>query len=190
MSKNDFKNLFIRWARDDYGLPKNKISSLKHIINTQFWTELATRDIHKVILLRPLSNSQNLVIKYFSDEVLLYVNSKNELVIGTYTPTWKHGWRQIDDDLRDLLQFFLHFSEQYVARSRTLNATGAIALTFGKACDFRFRGYYNERVELFSFDSLKDPTYKIKPDLSNNYQSKDELEQWIKLLNCLDQKIH
>lgn len=189
MTENKFKSQFVEWAKNDYQLPIKKIEALKRIIDTQFWKELESRDIHKKIILRPLSNSQNLEISYSSDVKMVYQNEENELVIGTIIPTWKHGWRFVDDDVRDLLQFFLHFAEQYVARSRALNATGGIALTYGKACDFRYKGFYSTLIERFDFNDLNDPQYN-KKETKESFDLKSEFNHWQSTLNCLDPLIH
>ncbi|MEP2446614.1 MAG: hypothetical protein ABJI69_05265 [Balneola sp.] len=188
MSKNRFKQQFLEWARKDYQLPKEKIDDFKKVIDEQFWEELKSRDILEKIVLRPLSNSEHLKISHFADDSIIYPNKENELIVGSITPSWKHGWRFVDDDLRDLLQFFLHFSEQYVARSRALNVTGAIALIYQTSCDFRFKGFYSDITERFSFDELRDPRYQqLKIE---SFELQDDFYKWISILNCLDPLIH
>jgi hypothetical protein len=189
LNEKKFKSEFIKWAREDYQLPEDRISAFKHVIDKQFWSELETRDIDFNIVLRPLSNTQGLSASYSSEEVILYQNPLQELVVGSITPDWKHGWRCIDDDVRDLLQFYLHFAEQYVARSRALNVTGAISLTFDKACDFRYKGFYSTRLNRFDLNEIKQEQYQ-RMIFSGKFKSKKEFNGWLDILNCLDPLIH
>ncbi|MDZ7693641.1 MAG: hypothetical protein U5K69_21400 [Balneolaceae bacterium] len=188
MSKNRFKQQFVEWARNDYKLPEKKIDALKSIIDEQFWEELESRDVLENIVLRPLSNSDSVKVSHFADDSMIYPNEDNELIVGAITPNWKHGWHFVDDDVRDLLQFFLHFSEQYIARSRALNVTGAIALVYKIACDFRFKGLYSDLTERFSFDELRNSRYK--PIEIESFELQEEFYNWLSILNCLDPLIH
>jgi hypothetical protein len=188
MSKNRFKQQFVEWARKDYQLPEKKIDALKRIIDKQFWQELESRDLLENIVLRPLSNSLSIKVSHFADDSIIYPNEDGELIVGAFTPSWKHGWRFVDDDVRDLLQFFLHFSEQYIARSRALNVTGAIALVYETSCDFRFKGIYSDLTERFSFDEVRDSRYK--PIELESFVSQEEFYNWVSILNCLDPLIH
>lgn len=190
MSIKQFKNDFTRWAIEDYHLPKSKVDKLKDVIDNKFWEELHTRNTEKYIVLRPLSNSEYLSIEYSSSDEILYQNTNEELIVGTITPSWKRGWSFIkDEDVQDIVKFFLHFAEQFIARSRALNVTGAIALTYRRACDFRFKGIYASHLEYFNINDIKLPEYK-KVNIDPNFELKEEFKNWISILNCLDPLIH
>ena len=72
----------------------------------------------------------------------LYRNNQKQLICGVVAPPWGSGWRNIsrDEYVEEMISAFFHFASQYVSRSRMTNLTGAIALTYERACDFRYGG--------------------------------------------------
>jgi len=186
---NQFKSDFIVWARE-MGLPEHKIQKLKNTLNDLFLKELTARDDQKNIVIRHLSNSGDLNLEYENKECQIFKISEEKLVVGVITPNWKIGWRNIDDeDIRDLIQFYLHFAEQYIARSRALSIIGGIALTYDRACDFRFGTLNRLRLDYFKTEERK----KHLPEKVKIDELSPQIEvfkKWVEKINGLDPYIH
>lgn len=68
-----------------------------------------------------------------------YSNEKKRVLVGALAPSWSRGWKNIskDDFISEQINKFFYFANQYIYRGYQINLIGAIALTYGKHCDFR-----------------------------------------------------
>ena len=139
MGYSEFKSKFLNDSVKR-GFPENKISLLKSALDKSFEKELPVRDNNNSFQIRDFTNSDTLKISYHSNNLLCkYSVEKNYLLVGTLGPAWKHGWSNISKDtyVSDQIDGFFHFANQYIHRGLQINLIGAIALTYGKPCDFR-----------------------------------------------------
>jgi hypothetical protein len=134
-----FKSKFIN-DTSQYCNGKFEIPVLKNALDRAVEEELPSRDNNKSFQIRDLTNSESLKISYNSPYLMCKYSSEKECVlVGTLAPAWSRGWQNISKDafVSDIIDTFFHFASQYIYRSYQINLIGAIALTYGKHCDFR-----------------------------------------------------
>jgi hypothetical protein len=195
-----FVSEFCRWAGEN-GLPENRRARLASGLRRAIVVVLPERDGNAEVIIRPLDNSYSLSSSYESEEIWLYHATHNKLVSGVVAPAWRSGWRRIsrDEDVADTISDFFHFAAQYVARSRVVNLIGAIALTHGRACEFRYAGlqFFGigpntpfPTVQAARLTALQTEDYAIGNAPRQNSRKQAEFEKWVRAINGLDPYIH
>lgn len=135
----EFKSKFINQFAQ-YENTKRKISLFKSALNRAVEQELPLRDSYQTFQIRGIYNSEGLNVSYNSPYLMCkYSKEKRSLLVGTLTPAWSRGWKKIskDDFVADQIDGFFYFANQYIYRGYKINILGAIALTYGRHCDFR-----------------------------------------------------
>ena len=161
---NKFEDKFIKYAFQ-FNSEKAKIHRFRDALRSAVLTELPKMDNCKIFLIRNLTNSTSLNISHISPDLMCkYSPNDDSVLIGTLTPAWSEVWRNISTDefTSDLLWMFFHVAHQYLHRGLQINIIGAIALTYGRHCDFRYGGVYrsiypikNDNAEYLAFkDSI------------------------------------
>jgi hypothetical protein len=194
---NRFISEFCKWA-GERGLPKNRRARLSTALQKAVEQKLPERDSHNDIIIRPLVDSEGLTCTFDSQEVWLYRNNEKQLICGVVAPSWGSGWRNISKDeyVEEMISAFFHFASQYVARSRMTNLTGAIALTYERACDFRYGGLQRytvgSKTHFPTIESAKIMAAHIEGYVPAANQSADdsrkqrEFATWVLSINALD----
>lgn len=185
-----FISQFSQWVNHSY-LPKSSAQKLPGILRQVIYEELPKRDSSFLVHVRELTNSANLPCSIVKDDVWCYPKKGQGLVTGVVFPHWRRGWRDIcgDESICDLISDFFHFASQYVSRSRVVDITGSIALTYHQACDFR--GDWSREVELTMDDSSSCRLSELRKDATRHQKKicrgkERELTTWCKILNSLD----
>lgn len=147
--------------------------------------------------LRPLSNSEGLRLALPRDDAWAYHHPDDKVWIGTVLPGWRGGWKHRDELIEDLLGDFFHFASQYVARSRASNIVGAVALTYGRACDFRFGGLDAQRLKGEDESALgtqvadlRRKCQRKRPQPRMRGSAQRRFSKWVHNLNALDPFVH
>lgn len=139
MGYAEFKSKFInQFAQHEY--TKEKISLFKSALDKAVEQELPLRDNYQTFQIRNICNSKGLNVSYNSPYLMCkYSKVKRSLLIGTLAPAWSRGWGKISKDefVVDQIDGFFYFANQYIYRGYQINILGAIALTYGRHCDFR-----------------------------------------------------
>ena len=139
MGYAEFKNKFINDVCR-FENTKSKIPLLKIALDRVVEKELPLRDGYCSFQIRDFTNSEAFRISYNSPYLMCkYSTEKNRVLVGTLAPSWSRGWKNIskDDFVSEQIDLFFHFANQYIYRGYQINLIGAIALTYGKHCDFR-----------------------------------------------------
>ena len=151
---NPFISKFCRWAAQG-GLPKNRRARFSSALRKAIAVELPARDDKIQIEIRSLQNSDQLRCTYKSKDIWLFSGLDDLLKIGVVAPPWGEDWDTItkDEMVVDAIENFFHFARQYIVRSRIVGVIGAIVLTYGRACEFRYEMLY--RLPVCHKDSHK-----------------------------------
>lgn len=164
---------------------RGKIPALKRALDEAVINELPKRDKQLSFQIRDYTNTDSLRISHNSQYLMCkYSNEENCLLVGTLAPSWASGWRNISKDVfvSEQIDSFFHFANQYVYRSYQINLIGAIALTYGRHCDFR--GYSLKKLQLpygiLEYNSFVEniPTARTK----RNHR----LESYLEIINAFD----
>lgn len=159
--------------------------------------ELPNRDLEAWVHLRPLSDSDGLRLAFSGDSCWSYLDTEGAPWIGVVLPSWRAGWKHRDPDVEDLLGDFFHFASQYVARSRASNIVGAIALTYDRACDFRFEGLVAKRLDGSDQPHLASLIANVRTECRQGHPqprmrgaAQRRFKKWAEELNALDPFVH
>lgn len=139
MGYTEFESKFI----NDFSKFENikiKIPILKKALYEAAMNELPRRDHRMLFQIRDFTNSTEMKINHNSQFLACrYSDEKNCLLVGTLAPNWRFGWKNISKDpfVSEQISNFFYFTNQYICRGYQINLIGAIALTYGKYCDFR-----------------------------------------------------
>ena len=139
MGYTEFQNQFLNQLAQ-YENTKFKIGLFKRALDKAVDNELPLRDCEHSFQIRDICHSANLRISYNSTNLMCkYSEEKTSLLVGTLAPAWSRGWRTISQDpyVSELIGDLFFFMNQYVYRGYQVNLLGAIALTYGRPCDFR-----------------------------------------------------
>ncbi len=167
-------------------------STLRNII----YQELPKRDNDRELEVRELANSNQLNVYYDLNDITVCKNSRGKLVVGVLAPFWSRGLRPFcrDDFIYDEVSWFLHFSRQYVARSKFIEVVGSIALSYNRDTHFRTSNLKLFQISDFGYDinTAKRKAFGRKALSPNNQSSRRQREflYWIKMINGLDPFIH
>ena len=208
---NEFISKFCQWVGS---ARRNTRAKLASALRRAIHEELPGRDGGVVLEVRALVDSADLPCWYFTHTAWLYPTENGSLACGVQAPNWQFGWSSIsrDDFVTDTVGNFFHFARQYVARSRMVGMVGAIALTYDRACEFRFASHgawvrVGERpVEdsalihawMPRLPTVKDATQhlQIRPEFApvavmpRGGRRHRELHGWIRSINGLDPFVH
>lgn len=135
----EFKSKFINQFTQ-YESVKRKVTLLKSALERSVEQELILRDSDRLFQVRDIYNSEKLNVSYNSPYLMCkYSKEKKSLLVGIIGPAWSRGWKKISKDkfVADQIDSFFYFANQYVYRGYQINILGAIALTYGRSCDFR-----------------------------------------------------
>lgn len=137
---NAFVSKFCSWVGPD---SRNRRAKLASALRRAVREELPTRDGDVEIEYRLLLDSDNLACWYSSQTMWLYPTGSDSLACGVIAPDWSVGWKRIsrDEYVADTVATFFRFARQYVARSRLVRVVGAVALSYNRACEFRFSNH-------------------------------------------------
>ncbi|MBC2055568.1 hypothetical protein HCJ57_03590 [Listeria booriae] len=190
MNVQQFKSKFCQWSHTQY--PKSRHSKFKDSLN-KVLNNFDTINANSQIMIRDLTNSENLNINYFSKEIIVSPNIKRDcLYIGTIMPSWDRGLEKYcyDDEIYGDISWFFHFSSQYVARSRIINSIAAINIIYGRNIDF---------VGNTLIKTLKPSDSALKDNLITEFEKKNKINKsykygsrefnlifWIESINALD----
>ena len=184
MGYPEFKSKFINYF-DQSENTKEKIPLLKSALDRAVEKELPSRDSNKTFQVRDIDNSEKLKINYDSPYLMCkYSNEKNSVLVGTLAPAWSRGWGKISKDVfvSDQIDVFFHFANQYIYRGYQINLIGAIALTYGRHCDFR--GSEFSECQLPFCDSNY---FSFRNDISVIKNKRNQLlAYYIELINSFD----
>lgn len=184
MGYNEFKNKICSYY-DSFENTRVKLPLLKSALDRVVGQELPSRDEKRLFQIRDFTNSEGLRINIRAGSLLCsYSENKNQLLVGTLGPLWSRGWRGISKDpfVAEQISDFFHFANQYIYRSSQINLIGAIALTYGRCCDFR--GYTLKEVVLPELDADYSDFYKSIPRIMT-YRNKTVLH-YLEIINALD----
>lgn len=118
----------------------NKMEHFKDILDKIVYYELPRRDNELLFQVRGLKNTVDLDLSIKYNNIMCnYCNEKKSLIVGVSAPNWKTGWEDISKDviISQEIEHLFHFISQYIYRSYQINLIGAIALSTGRAIDFR-----------------------------------------------------
>ena len=164
---------------------KLKISLFKSALDRVVAHELPSRDDKRIFQIRDFTNSKGIQINIYAGNLLCsYSNNKNQLLVGTLGPHWRRGWREVSRDpfVAEQIGYFFYFASQYIFRSSQINLIGAIALTYGRCCDFR--GSTLNEVILPDCETVYNEFFKNIPNTITN-RNKIVLH-YLKIINALD----
>ena len=184
MGYDSFKNRFI----NDISRFQNattKIPSLKRALDKAVMKELPTRDNKAIFVVRDITNSNALHLNHHSPNLMCkYSKTNKSLIVGTLSPAWSNGWRDISTDsfIIDQIDSFFHLANQYIYRGYQINIIGAIALTYGIGCDFRGSEFY--KTDLSHSNAAYNKFYSEIPltRSKKNYL----FERYIDIINSFD----
>jgi hypothetical protein len=201
-----FVSKFSQWS-DKQGLPKNKRAQLSAALRKAINDKLPDLDDYRDVLIRPLTNSRNLIYSFESSEKWLEISNKG-LIAGVTMPYWATGWRHISKDyvIECEIASFFHFASQYVARSRVNSFIGAIVLTYSRVCDFRSKWVsrltVGSNATFKTINDAKNFTAQIgnytgeenytltEGNFSDKSSRQREVTMWVNKINALDPFIH
>lgn len=184
MGYDDFKNKICAYF-NSLEYTKNKVTSLKSVLNNISTNILPQRDSEYLFQVRDFRNTSNLNISFIYHNVMCYYSDKeNALMIGVICPNWSNGWRNISKNkfVSEQIDFLFHFISQYIYRSYQVNMIGAIALATDIPTDFRGNTLKSTYGEYAAQEVEKFKTFII--------ESTSELSLktigYLKLINALD----
>ena len=181
MGYSEFKSKFVQYFLQ-YENTKSKIESLKSALDRAVEIELPSRDKNKTFQIRDITNSEKLRISYDSQFLMCnYSNKKDRVLVGTIAPAWDRGWKNFskDDFVSDQINTFFYFANQFVYRGYQINLIGAIALTYGRACDFR-----GNEINYYLLPVCNSYYHSFHNDISVNKSKRNQrLAYYIELLN-------
>jgi hypothetical protein len=154
-----FITMFVQWAQE-CGIANATCRKLPSALRRVIRDELPTRDTKGALTIRDLVGSEGLKCRFGTPSAYVVGNSDDDvidilsrfevrlthqqgieerLLAFTLMPAWRTGFGDVirDEQLYDLITDFLWLASQYVARSRAASLIGALAFTYGRACDFR-----------------------------------------------------
>lgn len=203
-----FITKFVQWAQE-WRIGSVTCHKLPSALRRVIRDELPRRDAMGELIIRELVGSEGLTCRFgkpsayvvaTSDDVVTDILSKYDLRLThqhetehrlfafTLMPAWRTGFGDVirDKQLYDLITDFFWLANQYVARSRAASLVGALAFTFGRACDFRVGDLVWRRY------SVLDPHTRIPPlPLFSSARGRDAtLRVWANHLNALDPHVH
>lgn len=180
----EFKSKFINQFAQ-YENTKRKISLFKSALYRAVEQELPLRDSYQTFQIRDIYNSEGLNVSYNSPYLMCkYSKEKRSLLVGTLTPAWSRGWKKIskDDFVADQIDGFFYFANQYIYRGYEINILGAIALTYGRHCDFRGNEFKECTLPFLNSEYLL-----FRKDIPTIHNRKSRLfSYYIDLINSFD----
>ncbi len=196
-----FISKFCQWAHDTH-MPSTSFRKLPNLLRHVFDEELPSRDRWSELVVRSLTESQELSCYYVSDNSCLFP-SDGALRCAVVMPPWRRGWRNVakDELLEDLLSGFFHLASQYVSRSLAVSMQCGLALAYGRACDFHFGNILTmtgvgpgtpfETIQEALNSLLSEPSNSVRIVKSELWRGRErQLSSWINLNNGLDPYIH
>ena len=184
MGYDEFKNKFCSYY-GSFVNTQNKLSLLKNALNKVVEYDLPSRDDTYLFQIRDFTNSEELRLNICEGDLLCsYSNDEKKLFIGTLGPFWTRGWKNISRDpyISELIGDFFHFANQYIFRSKQINLIGAIALTYGRCCDFR-----GNSLSEFIMPDLESEYNDFYNKIHYNLTNRSEiLLHYLKIINALD----
>lgn len=184
-----FVSKFLQWSDEVGAVPVASRSKLSSSLNRTLKELLPSWDSEKQLTFRPLGNSEELSIKFDSENYWLY-RSENNLIVATISPNWNVRRKDFSKNMKivELVSNFFHFSSQYIIRSRTTSIIGAICIIYKTACDFRTENLEQHRIS----ENYCDYCSSQFEEGNLNFQFKKNriLRMWTENLNCLDPFVH
>ncbi|MHB8132422.1 MAG: hypothetical protein ACYDEX_26005 [Mobilitalea sp.] len=138
MGYDEFKNKICLYY-GGFENTKSKLSLFKSAFDRIVKYELPSRDEKRLFQVRDFVNSEGLRINICTENMLCsYSEEKTKLFVGTISPFWKRGLRDLSKDpfVSEQIEIIFHFINQYIYRSSQINLIGAIALTYGECCHY------------------------------------------------------
>jgi len=164
---------------------KAKIPLLKSTLDRVVEKELPYRDSYKSFQIRNITNSESLKINCNLPYLMCKYSSKKKCVlVGTLAPAWSSGWKDISKDsfVSDQIKCFFHFANQYIYRGYQINLIGAIALTYGKSCDFR-----GNELSQYQLPYCNSEYIAFRNDIPTTRNKRNHmLERYLELINSFD----
>ncbi|HAN09690.1 MAG TPA: hypothetical protein DCP90_03655 [Clostridiales bacterium] len=163
---------------------RGEITLFKEAYKKAIEQELPERENQRNFQIRDFTNSTGLNINLSFENLYCKQDEEKKLVVGTVSPNWDNGWRNISENgfVSEQISDFFYFAKQYIHRSYEINLIVAIAIVYGRACDFRGRElrqmqlpFSNEEYLEFTRSSLKDETTRTV-----------RLVHYLKIINSLD----
>ena len=188
-------------------MPRSSRKRLPSALRRAVEAELPKRDAYQTAVFRTLVNSERLPCEVICRHLAVLhapnaLSDREPLVAGVLYPVWRGDWRHIstDEHVYDEIWYYFHAITTYILRSRLLNCTGAIALSFGKACDFRYGSrMWEARVglDVRGTATFGDVVAKAiqEWEMSSNpcpptSPRRHQFLNWIPLINALDPYVH
>lgn len=184
MAYSEFKSKFIN-DLSRFENVRGKIPVLKRALDEAVINELPKRDKQLSFQVRDYTNTDSLRISHNSPYLMCkYSNEENCLLVGTLAPSWASGWRNISKDVfvSEQIDSFFHLANQYVYRGYQINLIGAIALTYGRHCDFR--GHMLKQFKLPY--CISEYTSFIEDIPTTRTKKNHILERYLEIINSFD----
>src|SRR5690625_968995 len=190
-----FKSKFCQWARNylsekSYsGFSRSLTQIIKsHIPESDYFLQFR---IMKIKLYKPIKINLNIDFTIVRSSKV-----KNNLSIGALMPSWERGVRKYcpNENIYDVISWFLHFSSQYIHRARLINIKSAIILVWDIPSSFngqRISSYilknnHNLKQEMINKMNL----YEKPNNFSIGLSKQKILLYWLKRINSLDPYIN
>jgi hypothetical protein len=184
MGYNEFKNKMLLYY-GSFDNTKAKLPLIKSALDRAVGHELPSRDDKQLFQIRDFTNSEGLLINICAGNLMCsYSDDKDKLFVGTLGPLWSRGWREVSKDpyIAEQIKDFFHFANQYIYRSSQINLIGAIALAYGRCCDFR--GDYLSEVVLPEREAVYNDFYIRIPTIITNHTK--AVLHYLAIINSLD----
>ena len=146
-SAEKFISKFCQWAQG-ISLPPPILRKLPTALRKAIRTELPSRDDRSILFTRDLPGSEKLQCRLFSNSISVLPAEDKKLIVSVIMPEWRRGWSTFhnDDSVVQLISDFFFLASQYIARSRIVSVSGALALVYGRPCDFRLSENMRESI--------------------------------------------
>ncbi len=188
-------------------MPERSRRRLPAALRRAVLDELPSRDQDQTAVFRTLVGSNGLTCRIETPTLVVLdapggLDEGESLVAGTIYPAWRRGWRNLDPDehVYDAVSYYFHAIATYILRSRLLNCSSAIALTYRRACDFSHGSRMWEQLvgpEDYAVQSFAAAIATVvsthglsRGGMPATSRKRREFLAWVSTTNALDPYIH
>lgn len=193
-----FVSRFCQWARRG-NLPSSSNRRLPAAIRKVVTRDLPAQNGSYRLVFRQLRNTEGLHCSLIGDDTWVAPTPDHMLLSSAVGPRWDIQFDDIrDEHVRNAISWFFHYAQQYIYRSRMVNALGAIAFVYNRPCDFfastgsvvtmvKDSGWFRNPHDLMTQEA---PLRRMRLSTVSNNAREKRLKVWFDRLNSLDPFIH